>query len=396
MKCKTNEKYSNCGSACPSSCDDPFPACTFNCTEGCFCIEGTIRNEFGKCVPEAECPCPANETYTNCGSACPGTCDIPEPKVCTDICISGCFCNVGFVRDVNTKQCVPIEECTCSNKNEVFRICGPDCEPTCNKPNPNCDGFCRPGCYCQLGYIREKESGQCIKTEQCPCTDPYKVYSDCGTPCPARCQFSARETLLCSHHCVTGCFCTNGTILDGMNNKCVFPEQCGCKKSNEIYDPCGPTCQDTCVNPTPKKCDKNCRKTCSCINGTIRDESTGECVQPDKCKCPPKEIFATNACEKTCSNPFVNQYCTGILKSGCYCRKNFVRNEQTGFCVPRQKCCDASNNEVYDLCVTPCERTCASPFEQPNCEAPCRPGCKCKKGFLKNSAGVCVPKNRCN
>lgn len=364
------------------------------CTTGCFCIEGTIRNEFGKCVPISECTCPANETYSSCGSACPGTCDVPQIQFCTENCVSGCFCDEGFLRNTNTNQCVLKEDCTCSNNNEEFRLCGPDCEPTCTEPNPNCDGFCRSGCYCKSGYIRENEFGECIKVEQCPCNDQYAVYLNCGTSCSPTCQSRAPE--ICNTQCVSGCFCSNGTILDEATNKCVYPDQCGCKKSNEIYESCGPSCQDTCVNPNPKKCNKNCRKACSCTKGTIRDESTGECVQADKCKCPPKEIFATNGCEKTCRNPFVNTDCTGIYESRCYCRKNFVRNEKTGFCVPRQKCCESSDNEVYDLCVTPCERTCASPFDQPSCKAACRPGCKCKKNFLKNSAGICVPEIQCS
>ncbi|KAG8438215.1 hypothetical protein GDO86_008777 [Hymenochirus boettgeri] len=42
--------------------------------------------------------CPGNSTYNFCGSACPTTCENPDaPSKCTEACIETCECNEGFV-----------------------------------------------------------------------------------------------------------------------------------------------------------------------------------------------------------------------------------------------------------------------------------------------------------
>lgn len=52
------------------------------------------------------------EEYTDCGSACPLTCDNPtgEDVMCIDVCVPGCFCKKGYVRDENGK-CVEPKNC---------------------------------------------------------------------------------------------------------------------------------------------------------------------------------------------------------------------------------------------------------------------------------------------
>lgn len=51
------------------------------------------------------------EEYKRCGSACPLTCDNPEPQACTLQCVEGCFCKKGLFRDTVSQRCVSESEC---------------------------------------------------------------------------------------------------------------------------------------------------------------------------------------------------------------------------------------------------------------------------------------------
>ena len=56
--------------------------------------------------------CPNQASYNTCGSACPPTCDIPVPTVCTLQCVSSCFCDEGLVwNDANNNNSLDPNEC---------------------------------------------------------------------------------------------------------------------------------------------------------------------------------------------------------------------------------------------------------------------------------------------
>lgn len=56
--------------------------------------------------------CGENESYDTCGSSCPADCNnYALPRNCPKICRSGCFCNEGYVRDPETGYCIKVEEC---------------------------------------------------------------------------------------------------------------------------------------------------------------------------------------------------------------------------------------------------------------------------------------------
>jgi len=58
-----------------------------------------------------------NEEYNPCGSACPVTCGdilkLNPPKPCIHICVDGCFCKQGYVRENEepTGRCIEAKEC---------------------------------------------------------------------------------------------------------------------------------------------------------------------------------------------------------------------------------------------------------------------------------------------
>ncbi len=56
--------------------------------------------------------CGGNETYSHCGSECSRKCfDQMKKKFCPTICLRGCFCNEGYLRDSHDGKCVLPNDC---------------------------------------------------------------------------------------------------------------------------------------------------------------------------------------------------------------------------------------------------------------------------------------------
>ncbi|XP_024875252.1 chymotrypsin inhibitor-like [Temnothorax curvispinosus] len=55
-QCPVNQEYKECGSACPPSCNNPDPQlCTMQCVQGCQCKDGLLLKSSGECVPSTQC-----------------------------------------------------------------------------------------------------------------------------------------------------------------------------------------------------------------------------------------------------------------------------------------------------------------------------------------------------
>jgi Trypsin Inhibitor like cysteine rich domain len=126
-KCPANQEYKDCGpyKTCEKTCDNPTAAgipCPKICVKGCFCKNGFVKNEAGNCVPLSQCPpkCPLNEVHRDCGphKSCVGTCQNPYAFgiACPEVCVKGCFCKDGYVRD-NAGKCVLVNQCNSESQN---------------------------------------------------------------------------------------------------------------------------------------------------------------------------------------------------------------------------------------------------------------------------------------
>jgi hypothetical protein len=280
-QCKENEVFMPCGSACTPTCTNPRPSpvCTRQCVVGCFCKPGYLKNEQGECVEAERCGVPAAEAM---------------PMLPAGIC----------------------------SENEEWRQCK-GCDGTCQRPNPICPRICVPGCACKQGHLRDG-NGRCMPKEQCPTAQPAEfmmlppnqcseneIFHTCGTACPATCD-NPHPSPVCTKNCVIGCFCKEGYLKNAMG-KCVPANRCAgplaqveaapvvpaqkCSSDREIYinDPVGSQldCMATCGTPlpfmihgapqVPKKClDMPQKPACVCKHPYVRN-SEGHCVERKEC-----------------------------------------------------------------------------------------------------------------
>ncbi|XP_075980493.1 von Willebrand factor-like isoform X1 [Anticarsia gemmatalis] len=327
--CRPKERLLMCG--CPKTCKDPAPDCKGVCRVGCYCDEGEVRNDEGKCVALADCPpiksaytqdttepranngeCPVNEEYRFCEN-CHRSCDNPNP-ICPAQCIRGCFCKDGLLRNEQGK-CVKPEECknvttepniklrmTC-NSNQVYKQCE-TCEKTCSEPNPKCPTPCVTGCFCSEGFVKAP-SGQCVKLEDCP-----KAEMSLGNP-------------------------QTPTIED-------------CAPDEEYFS-CG-WCEPSCSYPQPTCPHKMCTTGCLCRPPLLRHHS-GHCVEQKNCnaqKCtqPGEEYVCRYGCEARCGP---RRFC--MLRArrcvlGCHCKLGLYRETATGLCVTKDQCSNDTVTEV--------------------------------------------------
>lgn len=122
--CGDHETYQECGPRCyqtctfaPSTLRKPKAVCETGCNPGCYCNSGYVRFN-DRCVLPETCParpCRLNEEWTECGTACSLSCDSHSFKdqikaECLQLCIPGCFCKDGFVRN-NLGMCILPTRC---------------------------------------------------------------------------------------------------------------------------------------------------------------------------------------------------------------------------------------------------------------------------------------------
>ena len=137
-----NQEWNGCGSNCAPICSKIKlkRPCIKECLPGCYCKEGYKLDGNGGCISNEECEisnlninlnkqfhqlifvwiiiielkCKEDEEFGKCGSSCrEASCNSSDTKICTEECNVGCWCPQGFVRNRDTNECVLAEECKC-------------------------------------------------------------------------------------------------------------------------------------------------------------------------------------------------------------------------------------------------------------------------------------------
>jgi len=161
--------------------------CPTHCVSGCFCQEGFLLTSDGDCVVQSECPGLMCNEDCVMGTQCnPHTghceavsCDAPDAchanKACQPL-FSLCPLGVTFCPRftcVDPPTCPPGQE---------YQQCGTLCPPTCDNPIPGmCPDQCVSGCFCQEGFLLTSD-GHCVVRSECP---GLMCNEDCvmGTQC---------------------------------------------------------------------------------------------------------------------------------------------------------------------------------------------------------------------
>ncbi|XP_059785965.1 mucin-5AC [Balaenoptera ricei] len=110
------------------------------------------------------------------------------------------------------------------------------------------------------------------RPQLCPQTCPLNMqYRECGSPCADTCS-NPEHSPLCEDHCVAGCFCPEGTVLDDIGHAgCIPVPQCSCVYNGATYTP-GTGYSTDCTNCTCSggrwRCQEvQCPGTCSVLGG---------------------------------------------------------------------------------------------------------------------------------
>uniref|UniRef100_A0A803KB07 Mucin 6, oligomeric mucus/gel-forming n=1 Tax=Xenopus tropicalis TaxID=8364 RepID=A0A803KB07_XENTR len=79
------------------------------------------------------------------------------------------------INNWRTKQLCPLEACPA---NQIYRECAAPCSPTCSNPTYTCSSHCVHGCFCPPGTVLDDLSKNltCVPVSQCPCVVNGKRY----------------------------------------------------------------------------------------------------------------------------------------------------------------------------------------------------------------------------
>ncbi|XP_075531760.1 uncharacterized protein LOC142564588 [Dermacentor variabilis] len=84
-------------------------------------------------------------------------------------------------------------------------------------------------------------------------------------------------------------------------------------------------------------------------------------------------------------------------RRSCVCKRRYLRNSW-GECVPRKKCmaCRFRWQRDYQTCAPGCPATCNKPLSA-SCDLPCTPGCACPPGWVVHPkrSTMCIKAYKC-
>ncbi|XP_039750805.1 zonadhesin-like [Pararge aegeria] len=399
-KCLSSE--SECGKYQEQSdCADYYsaqPQITL-CRPGCRCIKGYSRNPQNECVP-TQPQCGKYQEKSDCADNYSA-----EPQI--TVCRPGCRCITGYTRN-KLNEC----EIKCGKNEEASeckQVCPPlDCrwDPTkmACKPGP-----CQAGCNCIKGYLTNSQ-GVCIPKEQCP-----KIPQECPeneepTDC-AKNMDPNQSTLTIK---CRPCQCIENFVRNS-DGVCVSKDKLCDGDRNTTYTQCPNRCTSTCKNPNGI-CTKLCREGygCGCKPGYLYSDDR-KCILPQDCPggnpCKDNQTFVycnagcptancpedDNQGEIACDQPYP-------CASGCACKRNYKwLNNEREKCVLASECPPVKctrKNEIWAPCSSRCSSDKCRDRGTSICTISiggqeCQPQCVCKKGYLRNESGICVPIAEC-
>ncbi|XP_054631461.1 mucin-2-like [Dunckerocampus dactyliophorus] len=199
----------------------------------------------------------SNSPTENCDenlSPYPQTCSKTQRSTCENVVSGPAFlsCQDLIDKDAFVEACVKdlcncndSTPCLCSTMSEYSRQCA------------------HAG-----GEPQEWNAHLCVK-KICPLN---MVYKECGSPCTDTCSNPQRSEV-CEEHCIDGCFCPSGTLLDDIgDNGCLPVDQCSCIHNGQPYKPgesYSRACQTcTCTQGEWRCSDKDCPGVCSILGGS--------------------------------------------------------------------------------------------------------------------------------
>ncbi|XP_058520124.1 mucin-5AC [Ochotona princeps] len=196
--------------------------------------------------PTEQCQDPAPEGRRNCSTS-PGVCE----ELLNGPLFSGCteLVNVSsYIEACRQDLCLCVstdpQTCLCHTLAEYSRQCA------------------------HAGGLPQDWRGP----DLCPRTCPHNMeHHECRSPCADTCSNPERSQV-CEDHCVAGCFCPEGLVLDDIGQAgCVAVSQCSCTYNGATYAPganYSTDCREcTCMGGRWSCQDVPCPGTCSVMGG---------------------------------------------------------------------------------------------------------------------------------
>ncbi|XP_063800261.1 mucin-6 [Pseudophryne corroboree] len=107
-------------------------------------------------------------------------CSIPGDSNCTCATLSEystrCALCSQPLSNWRTKHLCPLDTCL---SNQVYEECASPCSPTCSNPQYTCNSHCVHGCFCPPGTVLDdlSKNNTCVPVSDCPCFFNGKIYS---------------------------------------------------------------------------------------------------------------------------------------------------------------------------------------------------------------------------